>query len=382
MSDMYETLGVARDASTDDIKKAYRKLAMKYHPDRNPDDQNAARLFKEAKDAYDVLSDPEKRKAYDRYGRADVPPGGFGGFGGFGAAGPEMERVFGDIFGDIFGGGAGAQWSGGGPQWGARQSGGDLETRIEITLAEAAAGLERAVAYQAPTRCETCGGDGAKPGVGASECKTCDGSGQLRMQRGFFSVQQTCPQCGGAGRVVAEHCPDCDGQGRVVRRRRLSVKIPAGIEDGMRIRLRGEGEAGIAGGAAGDLFVRVHVKPHNMFHREGADLFLEMPLSFTTAALGGELEVPTLGGRVTLKIPAGTQSGKQFRLRDKGVRQLNNDDFGDLFVRVQVETPVHLSEEQKDLLRQFAGTVKAKHHPQEGKWIKRAKDFLQNLGVF
>ncbi len=313
--DFYEVLGVNRDASDDEIKKAYRKLAMKYHPDRNPDNAQAEEKFKEAKEAYEILSDSQKRAAYDQFGHAGVDPqaggggfqGGAGGFGGFADA-------FGDIFGDIFGGGGGR---------GGRSNvyrGADLRYNLEITLEEAAHGCEKQIRIPTMDECETCHGTGAKPGTSAKACSTCGGHGQVRMQQGFFSIQQTCPSCHGTGKVIPDPCRSCHGAGRVKSHKTLSVKIPAGIDEGDRIRLSNEGEAGQNGGPSGDLYIQVHIKQHSVFAREGNDLLCEMPISFTTAALGGEIEIPTLDGAAKIRIPEETQSGKVFRLRGKGIR--------------------------------------------------------------
>ncbi|MFM2398241.1 MAG: molecular chaperone DnaJ [Pseudomonadota bacterium] len=381
--DYYEVLGVAKNASEEEIKKAYRKLAMKYHPDRNQGDgdadaaKKAEEKFKEAKEAYEMLTDAQKRAAYDRFGHAGVDPnmggrgpGGQEGFGGF-------AEAFGDIFGDIFGGAAGGRAGGrGGPQM---YRGGDLKYSMEITLEEAAAGSEKTIKVPAWDDCGVCHGSGAKPGTKATTCPTCGGAGQVRMQQGFFSIQQTCPRCHGTGKIIPEPCTTCDGVGKVKRSKTLEVKIPAGIDDGMRIRSAGNGEPGTNGGPPGDLYVEIHVKEHSVFQREGDDLHCEVPVSFATAALGGEVEVPTLGGRATVQIPEGTQSGKVFRLRGKGVKGVRSGFPGDLYCHMQIETPVKLTEHQKKLLKEFDSSVHAggaKHSPQEKSWTDRVKEFF------
>ncbi|HEX9173498.1 MAG TPA: molecular chaperone DnaJ [Telluria sp.] len=372
--DFYEILGVAKNASEDDIKKAYRKLAMKYHPDRNPDSKESEEKFKEVKEAYEMLTNADKREAYDRYGHAGVDPnmggGGFGGGqGGFGDA-------FGDIFGDIFGGGRGGR-SGGGPQV---YRGADLRYNLEITLEQAANGYDTTIRVPSWDKCDTCHGSGAKPGTQPVTCTTCAGHGQVRMQQGFFSIQQTCPKCHGSGKVIPEPCAACSGAGRIKRNKTLEVKIPAGIDNGMRIRSTGNGEPGTNGGPPGDLYVEIHIKPHAVFQREGDDLHCEMPISFTKATLGGEIEVPTLSGKVSFTVPEGTQTGKTFRLKSKGIKGVRSGYHGDLFCHVVVETPVKLTEKQKDLLREFDRlTVEggAKHSPQSKGWMDKVKDFFE-----
>ncbi|QBE64229.1 molecular chaperone DnaJ [Pseudoduganella lutea] len=370
--DFYEILGLAKNASEDEIKKAYRKLAMKYHPDRNPDNKEAEEKFKEVKEAYEMLTNPEKREAYDRYGHAGVDPnmggGGFGGAGGFGDA-------FGDIFGDIFGGGGGRR--GGGPQV---YRGADLRYNLEITLEQAAHGFDTTIRVPAWDKCDSCHGSGAKPGTSPVTCSTCGGHGQVRMQQGFFSIQQTCPKCHGTGKIIPEPCPACSGAGRIKRNKTLEVKIPAGIDNGMRIRSSGNGEPGTNGGPPGDLYVEIHIKAHPVFQREGDDLHCEMPISFAKAALGGEIEVPTLSGKVSFTVPEGTQSGKTFRLKGKGVKGVRSGYPGDLFCHVAVETPVKLTDKQKELLREFErATVEggSKHSPQSKGWMDKVKDFFE-----
>jgi molecular chaperone DnaJ len=372
--DFYEILGVAKTATEDEIKKSYRKLAMKYHPDRNPDNKEAEEKFKEVKEAYEMLTNPEKREAYDRYGHAGVDPnsgmgGGFGGgAGGFGDA-------FGDIFGDIFGGGRGGRGSG--PQV---YRGADLRYNLEISLEQAAAGFDTTIRVPSWDKCDTCHGSGAKPGTQPVTCSTCAGHGQVRMQQGFFSIQQTCPKCHGSGKIIPEPCAACGGAGRIKRNKTLEVKIPAGIDNGMRIRSSGNGEPGTNGGPPGDLYVEIHIKPHEVFQREGDDLHCEMPISFSKAALGGEIEVPTLGGKVSFTIPEGTQTGKTFRLKGKGVKGVRSGYAGDLFCHVLVETPIKLTDKQKDLLKEFERLTKeggSKHSPQSKGWMDKVKDFFE-----
>lgn len=369
--DYYEILGVNRDASEDEIKKSYRKLAMKYHPDRNPDNPKAEEHFKEAKEAYEILSDEQKRAAYDQFGHAGVDPSAGPGPGGQGFG--NFSDAFGDIFGDIFGGGGGGRRSN-------VYRGADLRYNMEISLEDAANGTETKIRIPVMAECETCHGSGARPGTQPVTCSTCVGHGQVRMQQGFFSVQQTCPKCHGTGKMVKEPCPTCHGAGRVKQHKTLAVKIPAGVDEGDRIRLSGEGEAGVNGGPPGDLYVVVHLKPHMIFQREGGNLHCEMPISFTTAALGGEIEVPTLEGHAKMKVPAETQSGAVFRLRGKGIKPLRSSERGDLMCHVVVETPVKLTERQKELLRELEEINQldaGKHSPREKSWMNKVKDFFQ-----
>jgi molecular chaperone DnaJ len=371
--DFYETLGVAKNASEDEIKKSYRKLAMKYHPDRNPDSKESEEKFKEVKEAYEMLTNPEKREAYDRYGHAGVDPN-MGGGGGFGGGAGGFGDAFGDIFGDIFGGGRGRSQ---GPQV---YRGADLRYNLEITLEQAAHGFDTTIRVPSWDKCDTCHGSGAKPGTSPVTCSTCAGHGQVRMQQGFFSIQQTCPKCHGTGKIIPEPCAACSGQGRIKRNKTLEVKIPVGIDNGMRIRSSGNGEPGTNGGPSGDLYVEIHIKPHSVFQREGDDLHCEMPISFAKAALGGDIEVPTLSGKVSFTIPEGTQSGKTFRLKGKGIKGVRSGFAGDLFCHVAVETPVKLTERQKDMLRDFEKLTTeggSKHSPQSKTWRDKVKDFFE-----
>jgi molecular chaperone DnaJ len=377
--DYYTVLGLGRDASEEDIKKAYRKLAMKHHPDRNPDDKAAEEKFKEAKEAYEVLSDAKKRAAYDQFGHAGVDPAaGFGGGRGpFGPGGPEGFGGFADAFGDIFGEIFGQQSTRG--RGTGMFRGADLRYNLDLTLEEAARGTEAKIRIPTLEACGTCHGTGAKAGTQPKPCATCGGRGEVRVSQGFFSIQQTCPTCHGSGKVVTDPCPACDGAGRTRKHKTLSVKIPAGVDHEDRIRLGGEGEAGVNGGPPGDLYVVVQLKPHAVFQREGADLHCEMPVSFATAALGGEIEIPTLDGQAKIRIPAETQTGQVFRLRNKGIRPVRGSVTGDLYCHVAIETPVNLTARQKELLREFE-TINEKnpesHTPRAKSFFDRVRDFF------
>ena len=371
--DYYEVLNLTRNASEAEIKQAYRRLAMKFHPDRNPGDRVAEEKFKEAKEAYEVLSDSRKRAAYDQFGHAGVDGSAGGGFGGFGGA-ADLGDIFGGVFRDIFGGGmrGGAQ----------SHRGADLRYTLDLTLEEAVFGTTAKIRVPTLVTCATCAGSGAKPGTKPTTCPTCRGVGQVRMQQGFFSIQQTCPRCQGRGTVIPEPCGTCQGSGRVEEQKTLSVKVPAGVDNGDRIRLAGEGEAGEHSGPPGDLYVQIRVKPHPIFTREDNDLYCEVPIGFTAAALGGDLEVPTLDGRLSLKIPAETQTGRVFRLRGKGVKPVRGGATGDLLCRVVVETPVNLTREQKELLQKLAETMEAggtSHTPQQGSWLDGVKKFFEDM---
>ncbi|HEB97504.1 MAG TPA: molecular chaperone DnaJ [Sedimenticola thiotaurini] len=374
--DYYEVLGVSKNASEAELKKAYRRLAMKYHPDRNTgaDAETAEIKFKEAKEAYEILCDPQKRAAYDQFGHAGVDPSAGGGPGpsGFGG-GASFSDIFGDVFGDIFGGRGETRV----------HRGADLRYNLQLTLEEAVAGTTVKIRVPTMVKCNVCNGSGARKGTSPKTCTTCGGHGQVRMQQGFFSVQQTCPTCRGKGTVIEHPCTACHGIGRVQQHKTLSVKVPPGVDSGDRIRLGGEGEAGENGGPPGDLYVQITVKEHEIFTREDNHLFCEVPISFVTAALGGELEVPTLDGKVVLKVPAGTQSGKLFRMRGKGVKPVRGGPVGDLLCRVMVETPVNLTDRQKELLRQFEQTLEgtgSKHSPHSSSWLDGVKKFFEGMG--
>ena len=369
--DYYEVLGVPRGASEADVKKAYRRLAMKHHPDRNAGDDAAEEKFKEASEAYEVLSDQEKRERYDRFGHAGVDGAAGGGFGAGGFT--DIGDIFGEVFGDIFSGGRGRRGS---------RRGRDLEYTLDLTLEQAVRGDSVEIRVPTLAACGDCGGSGAKAGTSPSTRHECDGRGQVRVSQGFFSLQQTCPRCRGAGRVIRDPCPACHGRGRVEQRKTLAVKVPAGVDNGDRVRLSGEGEAGGNGAPAGDLYVQMRVREHPIFNREDTDLYCDVPLSFANAALGGEIDVPTLDGRVKVKVPPETQTGKMFRLRGRGAPAVRGGPTGDLLCRVVVETPVHLSEKQKDILREFKASLEAngtKHSPKEEGWFESVKSFFDGL---
>ncbi|GGF82520.1 molecular chaperone DnaJ [Alteromonas lipolytica] len=371
--DYYEVLGVDKSAGEREIKKAYKKLAMKYHPDRTQGDKALEEKFKEIQEAYEVLTDGQKRAAYDQYGHAGVDPNrGGAGFGG----GADFGDIFGDVFGDIFGGGRGRQSR-------ARQ-GADLRYNLEMSLEEAVRGKEVEIRVPTLVACDSCHGSGAKKGTSPKTCPTCHGNGQVQMRQGFFAVQQTCPTCSGRGKIISDPCNECHGQGRTEQTKTLSVKVPAGVDTGDRIRLSGEGEAGESGAPAGDLYVQVHVRDHDIFTRDGNNLYCEVPLSFTTAALGGELQVPTLDGKVKLKVSPETQTGRMFRLRGKGVKSVRSGAVGDLLCKVVVETPVNLSAKQKELLKELEdsmgqGSDAAKHRPKEQGFFDGVKKFFDDL---
>ena len=369
--DYYEVLGVTRDCSVVEFKKAYRRLAMKHHPDRNENNADAEVKFKEAKEAYTVLSDSQKRQIYDQYGHAGLEQqGGFSSQGG-----ADFGDVFGDIFGDIFGGG------GRGGQNRAYR-GADLQYNLELSLEEAVFGTDAKIDISTRQTCETCTGSGAKPGTSLENCETCGGVGQVRMQQGFFSIQQACPKCRGRGKVITHPCVDCKGVGAVEKPRTLSVKVPGGVDTGDRIRLANEGEAGENGGPSGDLYVQVSVKQHPIFKRDGEHLHCEIPIGFVTAALGGDVEIPTLDGRINLKIPAETQTGKQFRLKGNGVKPVRGGAQGDMFVHVLAETPVNLTKQQKELLQTLDASLHSggkKHSPKSQGWGEGVKSFFEDL---
>jgi molecular chaperone DnaJ len=374
--DYYEVLGVTKNASDEDIKKAYRKLAMKHHPDRNQGaaSKKSEEQFKEAKEAYEMLSDPQKRAAYDQYGHAGVDPnlGGRGGPEGFGG----FAEAFGDIFGDIFGGSGRARGAGGQQVY----RGSDLSYAMEISLEEAAHGKETQIRIPTWDACETCKGSGAKPGTSPISCTSCHGSGTVQMRQGFFSIQQTCPTCHGSGRIIPEPCLTCHGQGRIKKNKTLEVKIPSGINEGMRIRSSGNGEPGPNGGPNGDLYIEIRIKPHDIFERDGDDLHCTVPVAMTSAALGGAIEVPTLGGKAEIDLPEGTQHGKTFRLRGKGIKGVRSSYPGDLYCHVSVETPIKLTEHQRKLLKELDdGFRKAgdRHSPNSKTWSDRVKDLFK-----
>jgi molecular chaperone DnaJ len=372
--DFYDVLGVDKGADDATLKSAFRKMAMKYHPDRNPDDPDAEAHFKEVNQAYEALKDPQKRAAYDRFGHAAFEnggPGGPGGFGGFnGDFGASMADIFDDLFGEVMGGRRGGRQKSG--------RGADLRYNMEITLEEAYEGKAAEISVPTSVTCDTCEGDGAKPGTGTSTCSTCNGAGRIRASQGFFAIERTCTSCQGRGEVIEDPCETCAGSGRVMRERTLSINIPAGVEDGTRIRLSGEGEAGVRGGPTGDLYIFLSIRPHPIFQRDGADLFCRVPISITKAALGGEFEVPTLdGGRTRVKVPEGTQTGKQFRLRGKGMPVLRQRNLGDLYIQTVVETPVKLTMRQRELLEEFEKAASDENTPDSSGFFGRMKDFFQ-----
>ena len=373
-ADFYETLGVQRGADEKELKAAFRKQAMRFHPDRNPDDPAAEQKFKEVNEAYDCLRDPQKRAAYDRFGHAAFENGGMGGGGG-GFAGGGFADIFEDIFGDMMGA-AGRRRSSGG-----RERGADLRYNMEIALEEAYTGKTAQIHVPSSIQCTDCSGSGARPGTQPTTCPMCQGHGRVRASQGFFSIERTCPQCQGRGQTITDPCPKCSGQGRVTEERSLSVNIPAGIEDGTRIRLAGEGEAGLRGGPTGDLYIFLSVKPHEFFQRDGSDLYCKVPISMTTAALGGSFEVTTLDGTQTrVKVPEGSQNGRQFRLKGKGMPVLRQAQVGDLYIQVAVETPQNLSKRQRELLEEFERLSSKENSPQSSGFFSRMKEFLESFG--
>lgn len=373
--DYYETLGIDREADEAEVKKAFRKLAKEYHPDRNPGDDEAEKSFKEVNEAYEALKDPQKRAAYDRFGHAAFEGGMGGAQHGFGADfSASMSEIFDDLFGEFMGGRRGRQRS-------SRERGGDLRYNMEISLAEAYSGKTAEIRVPSSVTCEPCGGSGARPGSYPVTCRTCGGAGKVRASQGFFTLERTCPACNGRGEVIEDPCDACSGSGRVTKERMLSVNIPAGVEDGTRIRLAGEGEAGIRSGPAGDLYIFLSLKPHEFFQRDGADIFCRVPIAMTTAALGGQIEVPTVeGGRTRVKVPEGTESGRQFRLRGKGMPVLRSNSTGDMYIQVEVETPKNLSRRQRELLKEFEKTATDSTSPESSGFFARVKEFFEGIG--
>lgn len=372
-ADFYETLGVQKGADEKELKAAFRKLAMQFHPDRNPGDHSCEHKFKEINEAYETLKDPQKRAAYDRFGHAAFENGGMNG-GGHGFAAGGFADIFEDIFGDMMGGGR-RRSSGG------RERGADLRYNMEISLEEAYTGKTAQIRVPASVSCVDCSGSGAKPGTQPVTCTMCSGHGKVRATQGFFSIERTCPTCQGRGTTIKDPCPKCAGQGRIVEERSLSVNIPAGIEDGTRIRLANEGEAGLRGGPSGDLYIFLSVKPHEFFQRDGADLYCKVPISMTTAALGGSFEVATLDGTQTrVKVPEGTQNGRQFRLKGKGMPVLRQPQVGDLYIQTAVETPQSLSKRQRELLEEFEKLSSTENSPQSSGFFSRMKDFFESFG--
>jgi molecular chaperone DnaJ len=374
-TDFYVVLGVDRNADEKTLKSAYRKKAMQYHPDRNPGDAEAEAKFKDVNEAYEALKDPQKRAAYDRYGHAAFEQGGPGGPGAGGDFGASMSDIFEDIFGDFMGGGGGRRGRS------ASNRGADLRYNLEITLEEAFAGKTVDIDIPTSVACEVCSGSGARPGSDPTACNTCGGIGKVRAAQGFFTIERTCPTCQGRGEIISDPCDNCSGQGRVHEDRSLSVNIPAGIEDGTRIRLANEGEAGERGGPTGDLYIFVALKPHDFFQRDGSDIFCRVPISLTTAALGGQFDVPTVdGGKTRVKVPDGSQSGKQFRLRGKGMSVLRSKQRGDMYIQIAVETPTNLTKRQRELLQEFEKQSSADNNPQSHGFFAKMRDFFENLG--
>lgn len=373
--DYYETLGLSRDAHEDDLKKAFRQLAKQYHPDRNPEDDDAERRFKEVNEAYEALKDPQKRAAYDRFGHAAFDGSMGGGAHGFGADfSSSMSEIFDDLFGEFMGGRRERSRSG-------HERGVDLRYNMEITLFEAFEGKTAQINVPGSVTCDTCSGSGAKPGTTPTACRTCAGSGRVRASQGFFTIERTCPGCQGYGEIIEDVCAPCGGSGRVTKERTLSVNIPSGVEDGTRIRLAGEGEAGLRAGPPGDLYIFLSIQPHEFFQRDGADLFCRVPIAMTTAALGGEIEVPSVdGGRARVKVTDGTETGKQFRLRGKGMPVLRSQAKGDLYIQVEVETPKSLTSKQRSLLKEFEAASTDNTHPNSTGFFARVKEFFESIG--
>jgi molecular chaperone DnaJ len=377
--DYYQVLGVERGTAPEDIKKAYRKLAVKYHPDKNPGDKAAEEKFKELGEAYEVLSDPEKRGAYDRYGHQAFQPGGMG--GGFRGGGMhDPFEVFREVFGGAGGGGIFENIFGegfGGTDRGGRGRGSDLRYDMRISFLDAARGVEKEIEISKLQACDTCQGSGAEPGSKVTTCPTCAGHGQVAVTRGFFNIAQTCPKCRGAGQVIQKPCHTCHGEGRVEKTATIKIKVPAGVEDGTRLRSSGQGEGGVRGAPAGDLYVVLHVEPHEIFQRDGTDLFCNVPISFAKAALGGEVKVPTLDGSAILRVPAGTPSNKVFRLRGKGLPDVHGRGIGDLHVKIYVEVPTKLNADQRAKLEAFAETCDEHTHPEESSFFRKARDLFR-----
>lgn len=378
--DYYEILGVSRTASEQDMKSAFRKLAKECHPDRNPGDKAAEQRFKDLNEAYEALKDPQKRAAYDQFGHAAFD-GSMGGRGHPGGFGPDFASSMSDIFDDLFGEFMGGRRGGGGRQRSGRERGADLRYNMEITLPEAFTGKTAQIRVPTSVTCETCSGTGAKAGTKPSTCPTCGGAGKVRASQGFFTIERTCPGCHGRGEVIEDPCPSCSGSGRVTKERTLSVNIPAGVEDGTRIRLAGEGEAGLRGGPAGDLYIFLSIKPHEFFQRDGADIFCKVPISMTTAALGGQIDVPTVDGTMTrVKVPEGTETGKQFRLKGKGMPVLRAKVTGDMYIQVEVETPKNLTRRQRELLEEFEKESHKGTSPESHGFFARVKEFFEGKG--
>ena len=374
--DYYDVLGVTRSCDEKELKGAFRKLAMQFHPDRNNGDREAEVKFKEVNEAYEALKDPQKRAAYDRFGHAAFENGANGGAGFNADFAASMSNIFDDIFGDFMGGGR-QRAAGGGGRSSGRERGADLRYNMEITLEEAYAGRTAEIEVPSKVVCKNCSGSGARRGSSPRVCTTCDGHGRIRAAQGFFSIERTCPACHGRGEVISDPCPECSGGGRVTEERKLSVNIPAGIEDGTRIRLAGEGEAGLRGGPGGDLYIFLSIRPHAFFQRDGADIFCRVPISITTAALGGEFQVPTIdGGKTRVRVPEGSQTGKQFRLKGKGMPVLRTNRLGDMYIQIVVETPMNLSRRQRELLEEFEKASSAETHPESTGFFARVRDFF------